>query len=176
MSIRNFWYPKTQRCVAYSFARQFGEARSRSFKSFWVLAESLCVRPESKKTLPHSLQGTNAMREKSYPQKCRASSLFSYGFALTRTCFGAIEPVAIGEPWIKLRNFSTMFILWTTSRACRCLFSHVSCNLAFVRSRITFSSEKSLFMRVSPATPSTIISEHERPSKMKQPIKGGTLI
>ena len=63
MFIRNFWYLKIQRCVAYLFARQFGEAQSRSFKTFWVLAEGLCVRPEGKKTLPQSLQGTNAVRE-----------------------------------------------------------------------------------------------------------------
>ena len=103
MFIRNFWYLKIQRGVAYLFARQFGEAQSRSFKTIWVLAEGLCVRPDGKKTLPQSLQGTNAVREKYYPKKCRASSLFSYGFALTRTYFGAIEPAAIGEPQRKRR-------------------------------------------------------------------------
>ena len=103
MLIRNFCYLKIQRRVAYLFARQFGEAQSKSFKTFWVLAEGLCVRPEGKKTLPQSLQGTNAVREKYYPKKCKASSLFSYGFALTRTYFGAIEPAAIGEPQRKRR-------------------------------------------------------------------------
>ena len=35
--------------------------------------------------------------------KCKASSFFSYGFALTRTYFGTIEPAAIGEPQRKRR-------------------------------------------------------------------------
>ena len=55
MFIRNFWYLKMQHCVVYLSACQFGE--SQSFKTFWVLAEGLCVRPEGKKTLPQSLQG-----------------------------------------------------------------------------------------------------------------------
>ena len=66
MFIRNFWYLKIQRCVVYLFACQFWESQNRSFKTFWVLAEGLCVRPEGKKTLPQSLQGTNAVREKYY--------------------------------------------------------------------------------------------------------------
>ena len=61
MFIRNFWYLKIQRCVAYLIACQFGESQSRSFKTFWVLAESLCERPEAKKTLPQSPQGTNVV-------------------------------------------------------------------------------------------------------------------
>ena len=103
MFIRNFWYLNIQRCVVYLFACQFWESQSRSSRTFWVLAERLCVRPEGKNTLPQSLQGTNAVREKYYPKKCKASSLFSYGFALTRTYFGAIEPAAIGEPQRKRR-------------------------------------------------------------------------
>ena len=103
MFIRNFWYLNIQRCVVYLFACQFWESQSRSSRTFWVLAEGLCVRPEGKNTLPQSLQGTNAVREKYYPKKCKASSLFSYGFALTRTYFGAIEPAAIGEPQRKRR-------------------------------------------------------------------------
>ena len=66
MFIKNFLYLKIQRRVAYLSACQFRESQSRSFKTFWVLAEGLCVRPESKKTLPQSLQRTNAVREKYY--------------------------------------------------------------------------------------------------------------
>ena len=61
MLIRNFWYLKIQCCVVYLFACQFWESQSRSFKTFWVLAEGLCVRPEAKKTLPQSPQGTNVV-------------------------------------------------------------------------------------------------------------------
>ena len=57
MFIRNFQYLKIQRCVIDLVACQFRESQSRSFKTFWVLAEGLCVRPEGKKTLPQSLQG-----------------------------------------------------------------------------------------------------------------------
>ena len=103
MFIRNFWYLKIQRCVVYLFACQFWESQSRSFKTFWVLTEGLCVRPEGKKTLPQFLQGTNAVRENLKKKKRNAPSLFSYGFALTRTYFGAIEPAAIGEPQRKRR-------------------------------------------------------------------------
>ena len=63
MFIRNFWYLNIQRCVVYLFACQFWESQSRTFKTFLVLAEGLCVRPEGKNTLPQSLQGTNAVRE-----------------------------------------------------------------------------------------------------------------
>ena len=61
MFIRNFWYRKIQRCVVFLFARQFWESQSRTFKTFLVLAEGLCVRPEGKKTLPQSLQGPNVV-------------------------------------------------------------------------------------------------------------------
>ena len=61
MFIRNFWYLKIQRCVVYLFACQFWESQSRTFKTFLVLAEELCVRPEGKKTLPQSLQGPNVV-------------------------------------------------------------------------------------------------------------------
>ena len=62
MFIRNFWYLKIQRCVVYLFACQFWETQSRTFKTFWFIAERLCVRPEGKKTLPQSLQGPNVVR------------------------------------------------------------------------------------------------------------------
>ena len=41
---------------------------------------------------------SHAVRQKYYPKKCRASSLFSCGFAVSRLCFGVVEPAAIGEP------------------------------------------------------------------------------
>ena len=43
------------------------------------------------------------MGQKYYPKKCRASSLFSCGFAVTRLCLGVVERAAIGEPKRKLR-------------------------------------------------------------------------
>ena len=76
MFIRNFWYLKIQCCVVYLFACQFWESQSRNFKTFWVLAEGLCVRPEGKKTLPQSLQGTNAVREKYYRKNAKPRLCF----------------------------------------------------------------------------------------------------
>ena len=74
MFIRNFWYLKIQRCVAYLFACQFWESQSRNFKTFWVLAAGLCVRPEAKKTIPQPPQGTNAVLDNNYPKKSRCDS------------------------------------------------------------------------------------------------------